>query len=513
MNEKTLSDEFTVELCRPMEINDSIRGQLLDYSFHFIIEESSQTGLMQTVKGRYNIDEQLYTWFRLPTASITVAGTDYSVPLGRIVQGKYNNVVLMYPLASELVSYVAFSLCLNSVIKMADFHPDNISGDESITYADLLSSIFGWTSQVPQRQINVFIRNQTLYCIQRGFEDSVFDISDLPHSEPTINKKINRTLCHNPNNVDNDNDIDDNGKPRRFSGTIFFSTTHYHVSYRYQSGLLVSEDFSSQQLSSSNKLISEQRSNTYYDYQSFTSKGSSSSKVVDQGDGSEVITFSAERDEVYYLTKKTVINVAIEYDDQGNATTTKNEVNTTFHYDNSGGEIWLRLEHEESTETVNGSSDTTVRDTYHVPAGNGWYAQAVYIDGVFQGANLSQGAPGNSVSPYTVDQMQSNLEHTSIIRTTSSAKPSFIEGTTFPVRDSSLQTELNNALRWLHGKITESVSLDLVSKVVDGVPEINHVVDFTERVKFNGHEYFLVSNQISFTPRKFIQKLQLVRWY
>lgn len=83
----------------------------------------------------------------------------------------------------------------------------------------------------------------------------------------------------------------------------------------------------------------------------------------------------------------------------------------------------------------------------------------------------------------------------------------------FPVRELNLIVRLTNDLLWLNRKTEETVTLDLISKVVDGVPEINHIVDFTERIIFNGAEYFLVSNNISFTPRKLIQKLQLIRWY
>ena len=82
----------------------------------------------------------------------------------------------------------------------------------------------------------------------------------------------------------------------------------------------------------------------------------------------------------------------------------------------------------------------------------------------------------------------------------------------FPVREFPLIVELTNDLRWLNRKTEETVTVDLISKVVDGVPEINHIVDFTELIKLDGGEYHLVSNKISFTPRKLIQKLQLIRW-
>ena len=40
-----------------------------------------------------------------------------------------------------------------------------------------------------------------------------------------------------------------------------------------------------------------------------------------------------------------------------------------------------------------------------------------------------------------------------------------------------------------------------------------HVVDFSERVRFRGHEYYLVSNAVSQTTRELKQSVQLVRWY
>ena len=88
-----------------------------------------------------------------------------------------------------------------------------------------------------------------------------------------------------------------------------------------------------------------------------------------------------------------------------------------------------------------------------------------------------------------------------------------IVDTSFPVRELDLLGTLTQELLWLNRKIQETVTVDLISKVVGGVVEINHVIDFTERVKLGGNEYFLVSNHITFTPKEFIQQLTLTRWY
>ena len=68
------------------------------------------------------------------------------------------------------------------------------------------------------------------------------------------------------------------------------------------------------------------------------------------------------------------------------------------------------------------------------------------------------------------------------------------------------------AYKWLNRKIQVTVTVDLIDEITNGVPTLNHVVDFTERVRLDGVEYFLVSNAISLTTRKLIQHLQLVRW-
>ena len=96
---------------------------------------------------------------------------------------------------------------------------------------------------------------------------------------------------------------------------------------------------------------------------------------------------------------------------------------------------------------------------------------------------------------------------------TRDAELSAIKDSSFPVRESNLKTTLQSALRWLHRRTEETVTVDLISRIDNGVPEITHIVDFTDRVKLDGAEYYLVSNQISFTPRKLIQKLNLIRWY
>ena len=61
LGELTLSDTFQLETVMPMEIDDAVQGQIFDYHFHFLVEETSQRDLVQTVKGMYSKDALLYT--------------------------------------------------------------------------------------------------------------------------------------------------------------------------------------------------------------------------------------------------------------------------------------------------------------------------------------------------------------------------------------------------------------------------------------------------------------------
>ena len=519
LSERTLSDNFTFQTAKAININDAVQGSLLNYHFNFLVEEITQTELIREVKGRYNQDDLLYTWFLLETPTYTFSnGQTLEVPGGHIEKSRDSDgnktIIGVYPKAIEIISKVAAYFGLAADVHIDDFTPSNLQGEEKITYFDLLNSVFSWTSRVPQRQINLFIRGNTLHCIQRGKESSIFDISDLQHSRPTVNKKFNRVLCHNPNNNNNNkNDDDDNGY--KFNGSISYRKdgiapfqSSVYLLYTYGNGLLVSEIVTTKTemfANSEGEIVTlYNHSTTTYSYTSYGKESYISSKVQ---------------------------NTTVEEQNMNTleTNTTEQKIKTTYGYSTDFNaqsqemEVYLFHECEQTTKTEyqSGSKEREItkeiRDTYHAPVGNGWYAQTVYLNGILQGANLSQGKPGNSVSPYTVKQMQNTFRHYVIIQNPTANNEndelSNIIDDSFPISDTDIKTELNNALRWLHRKVQETVTVDLISPVNNGIPTINHIVDFTERIKLDGNEYFLVSNNISFTPRKLIQKLQLIRWY
>ena len=85
--------------------------------------------------------------------------------------------------------------------------------------------------------------------------------------------------------------------------------------------------------------------------------------------------------------------------------------------------------------------------------------------------------------------------------------------TEFPVIGDDYLWELTKAIEWLNRKTQETVTVEILANIHNGVPDVKHIVDFTERIKFNGNEYFLVSNVVELTPRSLRQTIKMTRWY
>ena len=77
----------------------------------------------------------------------------------------------------------------------------------------------------------------------------------------------------------------------------------------------------------------------------------------------------------------------------------------------------------------------------------------------------------------------------------------------FPVRsdDKATLEKLTNELQWMNRKTKETVKMDIY--------HCDHLIDFTDRLKFRGNEYYLVSNEVSQTQTELKQSITMVRWY
>ncbi|WP_314598289.1 hypothetical protein [uncultured Selenomonas sp.] len=440
LGEMTLSDTFQMETVQPLAIGDAVRGQLLDYRFSFLVEETLQRDLLQTVKGAYSKDATLYSAIRI-----------------FVKEAK----------ASYYAQSIAAALGLQLHWACDDFTPSQNFEDSGMTYQDFISALFGWTAKLPQRQVNVFIREDTLHIVQRGKEESVLDITDWPHGRPTVERRLVRSLWHSGHasetagNAYNEEDTE----PVPFTGTISWE----EMSRTYHNGFLTSE--------------TNEKGMTRYTYHGEYL----TSKQTHNKDG------STARTEYTYAETERDVYLVKEWE---RTTEPINDGKKHTEYD------WTDWNNERGTERI----------TYHAPLGYGWYATTVYVDGNLEGSTLSQGKPGGKASRFTVEQ--SNLSLGSRYSGDDDDAPftSLID-TEFPVKGEAYLKELTQAILWLNRKTQEIVTLEVYANIQDGVPDVGHIADFTERIKFEGQEYFLQSNAVELTPRSLKQTIKMTRWY
>ena len=437
LGELTLSDTIQLETVKPLPIGASVEGRVMDYAFRFLVEETSQRGIVQSVKGTYSKDTLLYTPIHIYVERAKVS--------------RY---------AAEIAS--ALGLRLHRLTD--DFTPSQNFEGSGMTYHDFIAALFGWTAKLPQRQINVFIRGDTLHIIQRGMEESVVDITDWPHAQPTIERKLLRSVWHSLHNHSAGAHNEEDTVPVPFTGTISFK----EISRTYSNGFLVRET----------------NENGYSTY-----------------------SYDGE-----YLAEKSTHNV--------DGSTSR----TNYAYAMTGRDVYLFKEWERTTEAVNdGKKHTeydwedwsnekgTERITYHAPLGYGWYATTVYVDGALEGSSLSQGKPGGKASQFTVEQ--SNLSLGAQYASDNGLPYSSLIDTEFPVVGTGYLRALTREIEWLNRKTQETVTVEIRARIRSGVPDIDHIVDFTERIRFEGHEYFLQSNTVELTPHLLRQTIKMVRWY
>ena len=437
LGELSLSDNIQLETVNPLPIGACVEGRVMDYAFRFLVEETSQRGIVQSVKGTYSKDTLLYTPIHIYVERAKV---------------------------SRYAAEIAAALGLKLHRLTDDFTPSQNFEGSGMTYHDFISAIFGWTAKLPQQQINVFIRGDTLHIIQRGMEESVVDITNWPHAQPTIERKLVRSVWHGSHNDSNGAHNEEDTVPVPFTGTISFK----EISRTYSNGFLVRE----------------------------TNENGYSTYIYD-GE---------------YLAEKRTHNV--------DGSTSR----TDYAYASTGRDVYLFKEWERTTEAVNdGKKHTeyewedwsrekgTERITYHAPLGYGWYATTVYVDGVLEGSSLSQGKPGGKANQFPVEE--SNLSLGASYASDDELPYSSLIDTEFPVVGTDYLRALTREIEWLNRKTQETVTVEIRARIQNGVPDIDHIVDFTERIRFEGHEYFLQSNTVELTPRLLRQTIKMVRWY
>lgn len=211
-------------------------------------------------------------------------------------------------------------------------------------------------------------------------------------------------------------------------------------------------------------------------------------EVTATAQGQSVTTYDYDYDD--YLVKK--------------VTTTPDEViTTTYDYAVTINDKYLATETAVSSDKSGNTNSTTV--TQHVYLGNGWYGTAVYVDGAFQSSSVSNGKPGGKANKYIVDQSNLNLGSGYPKDDGGQIEGAALFDTEFPIYDSATLKKLTRDIEWLNRRTEEKVTMDIW--------QYGHLIDFTDRIKYQGNTYYLESNQVSRTPVELKQTVTIVRWF
>ena len=428
LQENTLTDHMSFDVAGELHPFDVMRGTFMDFPYRFTIDSTSQQDLIQTCNSMYDFDDILTRYYKYSIQSAVAGG---------VIK------------ASMHAEKIAAALGLTSVCKFDDFQPENNYNLTDVTYSNLVSSIFGWTTRLPRRQINIFMRGNKLYFLQRGNESNTVDITSIAHSRPTIQREIVRS-------IDRIN-IPPQGMGLQ-AGTMayvdpkFFDGQVGDVSY--SEGLATSSDGNG-------------RSITY----EYNGSKQVSSKIISNSDGSTV--------------------------------------KIGYKYSNTSGGSFL----SEQTEThISSSGNSSSKTTTYDTLGNGYVSATVHTgDGEYVGSSISMGGGNGEINGSTMNDVQSALGAQWNDGGDDVGGNKTEIG--WPVSDRDTMEKILSEICWIYHSIKEQVNVDIQCRVVDSVPEYTHVIDFTDKVVLDGNTYYLQSNTVKRDTKSLTQSLQLVRWY
>lgn len=427
----TLSDSFNLETTQDINVLDKITGHILDFDYIFTVDETSQRDKIISAQGMYDVDEILHQSITYDLGSTTHTLREHSEAIAAALGKK------LYYAGDNFT------------------HSGTWIG-EGQTYDSIISSLFGWSSSIPNKSINVFMRakDNSLNVVQRGHEQNSIDITDTAHTRPLIQRSLERTMI-NYSNKDGASNSDSSGlyiEPLPFWGTLTFGD----AVCSYESGYLTSEHVNGDIISYS------------YTGDGFGTGKYLSHKQINHADGS-------------------ITSIRYEY------------------YKTKTGVMILGSETEITTDT---NGNETVRKTIHAPLGNGFFGTSVYIDGEFQGSSIGTGSPAATASRFLRNQESITLggarygeSNNNPLGTGNRLK----ETIDIPTTDETTLNYYLNELKSLNRRIKEVITMDIYN--------YDHVVDFTDAITFKGNNYYLDSNTISQTPTELKQSVQLVRWF
>lgn len=197
MSEQQLTDQISLVHAGDCNIMEQIKGYYLDYVFDLRIEETTTQGILQTCTCCTDIDEILYSQiaYTIPANKYEWA-EDYAQEVLHLQQEHPDENIIAQPSTSieEHLRTIAAKLGKTFTYRGVKYYSTASTEEHGgKTYASLITELVGWSSKLPQMEINVFIRAGTMYAIQRGYEANTVSLDNEHIANVKVNKKLVRT--------------------------------------------------------------------------------------------------------------------------------------------------------------------------------------------------------------------------------------------------------------------------------------------------------------------------------
>lgn len=428
----------------------AVRGTFLNFPYEYLVERVTSIGKRQTVTCMNQIDQKKYA--KVDTGNLLLS-------------------------AKDVAKKIADSLGLKLETYHEKYTVTRIYTDRRVVPENMISELYSWSQNLPWRKINVFFRGKTMYVVQRGYEPrEPYDITALHYPEPTITQTVYRNQ-YSKNNKHSK--AGKNPKTKGFSGSVTYPNggfTNYEDgkptdSVKYQNGI---------------------ETDTWWSYDGW---GRMTHQIVDTKPSSDLAGNPANE----------------------NANSTHSEIRVEYYGEcpeNGAYEVSETTTVTKETDRKTGKTTTTKTVNYSESAPGSTSSTTINSDG---GVSSAIGS--------TLLQTNSDFARNQYNTVSCGGHPEWIvEGgdlfdentiTDFPLNDTDGGLTLGEIAAELNAYdrcIQETLQIELVEPVVDGKPTMTHIVDFLERVKFRGNEYYLERNEIERTTREIKQKITAVRW-
>ena len=473
MQEQQLTDNVSFVMAGDIDIMDAVTFQAWDYILYCRAEETSKKGVLLSCKCTVDIDEILYQKmaYKIPSSAFEWT-TEYNEAYAKYNQLHPTEPVEKMPSAPASAHITSIAGCIgkNVSLQFSDWISTMSTEVKSGTnYAGLIEELFGWTSRLPHLMINCYIRGNTLYAVQRGHENNVVTLDGQKLTVHTINKKIMRmTWGSDPDSHTDvepiyDSWVSDNLTPFPFpedegggggGGGVSQGSNNLVQETEIKHGEeRVVTTYKYKDMGGGKQFLVEEVQNTYI-----------GGELVDH-----IVTthkpVSYGQAQIYSTDEDGVLGSVV-------SPTKFDERITPYQY----GELMYG---------GNGYTEAFV-DGAHDAKGN-------YYPAVYDAAGNRYLVTGHTFHKEQIGQ-RTRLNAYALV------------DTSFPVDGYDKLQYLTNQIEWLDRKTEESVTLDIY--------DYPHLIDFNDRIVWNGNTYYLRSNT-AMKSETIVNKqtLEFVRWY